>query len=550
MAVKLADKPKLPRANVRNSANPFPADQYVKVPNVAIFSEHETKTPDGNPQRFDQHVLNRLIDRGNQRIESSGDYSAVCVGHTHDPDDPNGAEEQPEVIGAMGPYRLGLLGNPGSQQKYAILADLWIRRDKIKDYNANPRRSVELWYEHDKPAWIDPLSLLGAEAPRLDLGITPLIPEDAGDDGAELKYLYSASANGLRRVKYAAAFPSAGSVFVPAAGDKPKHYAAGGPADTQPEKEDLMLAPEDIRQICDAIEQLDVIAAMRDFMPMIPRVQELLTTEAAEHAAMQPGEPGAELPETGAEPVVPVVPETPATPESAAPVESGPDKLPEDLKKVPHSAEGAVASEKKDGTPSDHLKDMKEEDIERYLCQRNATKYSAMFGTVDGTPDKQPGEGDVDKVPAVTDGSADATQKAKYSMMENRLAELEADRVARINEARKQQLTTLRYHRAFDLDKAVVRCNYAKMSDADFQSHTAFIAESCTPTNANAPLPVPDALLDSSQPPPAMRQGPEKYTKDKADAAVRICYEKQQAGQSVSYEAVLTALVNGQPIPE
>ena len=568
MAVQLATR-NLPRANVRDPANPFPNDQYVKVSDVAIFAEHQTRTPDGQPQRFDQGALQRLIDRGNERIETSGDYAAVCVGHTHDPDDPNGAEEQPEVIGAMGPYRLGLLGHPGRQQKYAILADLWIRRDKIDKYNAHPRRSVELWYEHDHPAWIDPLSLL-TETPRLDLGLTPLIPSGIGTDGAELKYLYAATFGGLRRVKYAAGFasPSGSNVFVPAETEKPKHYAAGDTAgENQPPstKENLMLAPEDIRQICDAIEQLDVIAAMREFAPMIPRLQALLEAEDAEHAAINevPGEvpPEAGLPGVGspaepapgatppAEPAADMPP--PAEPEGETP----PEKLPEDLEKVKHSADaGTTGKSKEEKDKEVKLDDMSDADIERYLCDRKAKAKYAAEGSASGKPGTAPAEGTVDPgkvTPSEGSVSGETPNKPdKYSMLEQKLAALEADKVARTDEARKEKLRTLRYHRAFDLDKEITRTTYSRMGDEAFREHLQFIVDCASPTCANAPLPVPDELLDSAQPPASVRQGPEKYTKDKADEAVRICYERQQAGKSVVYETVLNALVNGQPIPE
>jgi len=570
MAVVLASKRSLPKANVRNPDDPFPSNQYIRVPNVAIFSEHETKTPQGDPQRFDQDALQRLIDRGNERIDASGDYAAICVGHTHDPEDHAG--EQPEVIGAMGPYRLGLLGHPGSRQKYAILADLWIRRDKIDKYNAHPRRSVELWYEHDKPAWIDPLSLL-TEAPRLDLGLTPLIPCDAGNDGADLKYLYSASFGGLRRVKYAAGFASAESVFAPTTDDaKPKHYSAdesGGSVNTpQTTKEPLMLAPEDIRQICEAIEQLDVIVAMREFAPLIPKVTDMLTQQGLEAAPEQavpgdiPGIPG-ETPTGPAAPLTPpaaeIPPEVPAAtppPSPGAPAGEGPPKLPEDLNKVNHSADASTdpKPKEKDGDKETKLDDMSEEDIERYLCSRRKTKYAADAGTVVGKTTNQPAEGSVDApvVPAEgsVSGETQTSEKAKYSALEAKLAELEADRIGRTNEARKEKLRTMRYHRAFDLTKEIERTTYAKMSDVQFKEHIEFIAEVATPTCANAPMPVPDELLDSSQPPPSVRQGPEKYTKEKSDEAVRVCYERQQAGKSASYELVLDALVKGQPIPE
>lgn len=579
MAVAL-EKRGLPRANVRDPSDPFPSEQYVKVPNVAIFSEHETKTPDGEPQRFDQAALERLIDRGNERIATTGDYAAVCVGHTHDPDDANGAEEQPEVIGAMGPYRLGLLGT--GRQKYAILADLWIRKDRIAKYNAHPRRSVELWYEHDQPAWIDPLSLL-TEAPRLDLGLTPLLK--GGDDGAQLKYLYAANFGGLRRVKYSAEFASMGNSFVPSADNeaRPKHYAAEPAPQTQ--RDTLMLAPDDIRQICDAIETLDVMVAMREFMPMIPKLTEMIESEDAENAAMNevpeggmgveggmPGEmpppeggmPGEMPPPEGAPGEMPPPPpegmpgeeaaEPPAPPAGGEMADEADEPLPEDLEKVKHSADeaGKPKPKEKDGTPTSKIDDMSEEDIERYLCGRRKTKYAAEAGGPDGKTGTAPAEASVEGSAATSAGSVAGstpnTVASKYSMLEAKLAELESDRVERTNEARKAKLQQIRYHRAFDLDKEVARCNYAKMSDAAFKDHIEFIADVATPTLANHPMPVPDELLDGSQPLASVRQRPERYSKEACEEAGRICYEMRTAGQKVTYEAVLESVISGKPI--
>ncbi|MDD4891342.1 MAG: hypothetical protein PHU85_15580, partial [Phycisphaerae bacterium] len=546
---------RLPRANTRDPGNPFPAGQYIRVPNVAVFSEHETSTPEGNPQRFDRDALQRLIERGNERIRTSGDYAAVCIGHTHDPDD--AIQEQPEVIGAMGPYRLGLLGHPGQRQKYAILADLWIRRDKIDKYNAHPRRSVELWYEHDQPAWIDPLSLL-TEAPRLDLGLTPLI-DAAGSDGADagLKYLYAATATGgLRRVKYAAAAPACGNVFVPAEGGQ-ERYSAEFPEPQPTEKEALMLAPEDIRQIVDAIESLDWVQG----------VKEMLATQSASNASIPPAEAA---PELGGEPAVPESPAAtgdippseppapPVTPPAAPPpTEPAPElpKTPDDDSQGPakFSADAATTGDTKEKTPAGtRLEDMGEEEIEKYLCDLRKKKYAAE-GSVDGKGSDAPATASVDPgqgTPAEgsASGESQTADNAKYSALEAKLAELEADSIKRTDEARKAKLTQLRYHRAFDLDKEVERCRYSKMSDDQFASHCGIIADNFIPTLVNQAMPVPDELLDSKQPAAATRPGPERYTKEAADKAVQYVVDQANLGKAVSYETVLEKVVNGQPL--
>ena len=554
MAVALAQNEQLPRANVRPASEPFPEEQFVTIPNVPVFAEHQTKSRDGRTLRFSRDELQAVANRCNQRISETGDYAAISVGHTSDPGEPH---QTPEVIGAAGPFRLGLLGESGQRQRYCILADFHVRRDRLDRYNANPRRSPELWLEDSyDEMFLDPISLLGAEAPRLDMGLTSMI-DAKGSDGA-FSHLYSAQKNGRLREKYAAASPGDCNVFVPAMGnDKPKHYAAE-PAQDQTERKTLMLQPEDIRQIVDAIEGLD----------WVQEVKQLLTVEQAENQAMEtppvPGgeppideaaiAPGAALPDAQAgttepPPMEPNLEEPPVVPgkESAPPV---PPKKEEPEPKKNYSAEGNAPKGSKE-TVGPKLDSMSDEEIEKYLCERKKKKYSAE-GTVEGDGVK-PAAGEVEGHAGATAaegsvaGESQSENKAKYSALQGRIDKLEADRVERIEEARTARLGQLRYHRAFDLNKEVERCRYSKMNDDQFNEHTRVISENYIPTNANAPLPVPDELLDSKMAPPSLRPQPERYSKEAAEQAVKYCTELAMQGKTPSYERVLENIVNGRP---
>ena len=558
----------LPRANVRPAENTFPADQYVTIPNVPVFAEHQTKSRDGRKLVFGSDQLQAVADRCNRRIEETGDYSAITIGHTSDPGDSDSKE--PEVIGGAGRFRLGTLGEPGSRQRYCILADFHVKRDKLDLYNAHPRRSPELWLEDSyDEMFLDPISLLGAEAPRLDMGLAPLVNAKGGDDPEIGRSLYTAVRSGRDREKYAAAAPSCSSVFVPA--DGKAKYAADTPQQ-QAKKEALMLAPEDIKQIVDAIEQLDVMVAMRDFMPVIPRVQGLLAAEDQVNAAANeinpdagltpevpvgegaPPAPGDDVPPAPVEP--PAEPPAPAptpSPETPPPADTPPEVPPaekEPEKKYAADAGETGKSEPKDGSPNVNLDDLSDDDIEKYLNERRKKKYAAN-GSVDGKAGENPAQASVDPgVKAPAKGSVDADQEkmvAKYSALQAKVDALEGERVERANESRKARLTTIRYHRAFDLDKAVERCKYDKMSDEQFGEHVSFITESAAPTLVNQAMPVPDELLDSKQSPPAVRTSPERYTKEKCEEAAKIVFEKRQAGEAVTYETVLDNIVNGRP---
>lgn len=541
MAVLLQNRPtSLPRANVRSAAEPFPDDQYVTVSNVPVFAEHETKSRDGRTLRFSRPELEAVANRCNQRIAETGDYATVCVGHTSDPGD--SVQREPRVIGAAGPFRVGLLGEPGHRQRYCILADFHIKRDRLSDYESHPRRSPELWLEDSyDEMFLDPISLLGAEAPRLDMGLAPIV-DAKGDDGA-FTHLYSAMRQGRLREKYAAAGPATANVFVPAAepeGQR-RQYAADSTQKPQTKKEPhLMLAPEDIKQIVDAIEQLDWVAA----------VKELLATEQAEHQAAElppvpgevaPSEPPLATPEPP--PTPPVPPVEPAL-DAAPPVpgEAPPPVPPAEPEKEKNAMAGVGAppttppkkyaadvgetgkSKDEKGNPEVKIKDLSDDEIEKYLCDRRKKKYAA--------------EQEAETPPAGEEN------KARYSQLDSRLAELEADRALRIDQARSAKLEQLRYHRVFDFNKEVERCKYAKMpNDVAFVEHCTTIAENYIPTLANAPMPVPDELLDAK--PAATPPKRERYSKDVADKAASYCYQQSLIGKAVDYATVLDIFAAG-----
>lgn len=236
----------LPRANVRRANARFPREKYVHVKDVPIFAEHETTARNGRKLKFTKKELRRVAERCNRRITETGDYAMLTVGHTPEP---GSGLPAPEVIGFVGPYRMGTLGEPGQRQRYAILADFWVRKDDWSKFEKNPRRSVELWLEEDLGnSFLDPIACLGAEPGRLDLGLTTgakgtehldlaSAAKAKGGDGASAKggYMYSARISGRVRERYSmaspsAAMPSATNTFIPDMGGKKKKYKAGNPA--------------------------------------------------------------------------------------------------------------------------------------------------------------------------------------------------------------------------------------------------------------------------------------------------------------------------------
>ena|GEM_PF-2305878 len=60
----------------------FPPDKYVNKPGVVVFAEHSTRLRDGTPVTYDREALEKIARNCNRRIEETGNYAAVCIGHT------------------------------------------------------------------------------------------------------------------------------------------------------------------------------------------------------------------------------------------------------------------------------------------------------------------------------------------------------------------------------------------------------------------------------------------------------------------------------------
>jgi len=232
-----AISPRMPIGNVRQPGD-FPKDEFVSIDNVPVFTEHEITIGDGRKVRFGPRELQAVTDRCNQRIRETGDFAALTIGHTPSPESRGKGAQDPEVVGFAGPFRLGRLGQRG---RYAILADFNIFRRDADKVRKHPRRSPELWLEDEfSDMFLDPIALLGAEAPRLDLGM-----------------LYSAERQGQRIERYTAVMPAAGNSFI-----RSDKYAA----ETQKGDQAMALTPDEVGQIVDAIEQLDWVQAVKNML--------------------------------------------------------------------------------------------------------------------------------------------------------------------------------------------------------------------------------------------------------------------------------------------
>lgn len=209
----------------------FPADRFVTLPDQVIFAEHTTRLKNGQQVVYDRSVLEQIAANCNRRIQETGNYAAVCIGHTE------GSGPAKPLIGFAGPFRV-----QQHQNRWVITADLHIFKDQVEQLKYYPRPSPEVWVPSDAfdpdRIFLDPIAFLGAETPRLDLGMT---------------FLYCAqTAEGWMCEKYAAVFPSPGSVQVPSFDSSKTHKTT-----YQKGSNMAQLAPEDIQAILKAIEATD-----------------------------------------------------------------------------------------------------------------------------------------------------------------------------------------------------------------------------------------------------------------------------------------------------
>ncbi len=238
---------------------PLDASKFDIAHDVAVFDAHEDVEAerdergriirDENGQakakkiRYTRDVLESIADNLNRRIRDTGDYTAICLGHTPTPEERReGAKPQP-AVGFAGPYYVGEFGK---NRRPVIYAKNWaIFKDDADLARKHPRRSVEVWAEpnlHDRI--FDPIALLGAETPRRDLGI-----------------LYSRVNTGRPVIRYSAVFASGGNTFVPGADDDKERHQA--PETTE---DHSMITDEDIQKIIAGVSNMAELQFVRQLM--------------------------------------------------------------------------------------------------------------------------------------------------------------------------------------------------------------------------------------------------------------------------------------------
>lgn len=493
---------------------PFGEDEFVRVENVPVFAEHSTTRPDGSPLQFGARELQQIAERCNRRITETGDYAAVCIGHTPKPEARAAGAQMPPLIGFAGPFRLGVLGQ-GVSQRHVILADMWIRRDEMDAFRRHPRRSPELWLEADYADMIlDPIALLGAEPPRLDMGLV---------------YSRAMAADGREVLKYSslAAEPGAANVFVPS--DRQRNSA--GP---NPEASD-MDATTLIPQIVQAISSL----------PEFQFIRSLMDQQSGDPVGGGMPTPPAEEP-PAAPPVAP-----PAAPAAAAPADPP----------TPPAAGGAdePPAPPEDDDPAKYaaLDAMGDDELEQYMARRkrryeagsleqNESGSTASTGTLDQSPEQY------------SRGHAGATHyAAEAQRLRNEMAALRADlnkqRAVATDSTRRAKLAQLQNDGVIlDLDEEMHRACYSRMNDDQFAGHVDAITKHYQRVPLGGLPPGLGGELSegswSQETPGAGRQRASaedaqraKYAKE----ATQIVLRGKQRGQDLDFAVVLNDLHAG-----
>lgn len=508
--------------------DPFPDEEFVNQRDIPVFAEHETTTRDGRTLKFGIAELQAVADRCNRRIQETGDYAALSIGHNPEPEAKARGAPVPRAVGYAGPFRVGHINGRDGTKKNAILADLHIFKDDWKEARKYGRRSAELWVEDQyEEMFLDPIALLGAETPRLDLGLNYSKPRFLG-------FVSSKWHPGKQILKYAATFPGTFNTHLPAQ----KEYAMD--SNNMPQTTD-QAQPDLIRGIVDAMTALPEWQFLQTMMAekeaegqtdqLTPGIGDPTDSvgdaQAGPPGAMPPAAggpqvnppspppsaasspPGMPPMAAGGPPQAPQEPSPPQAKEQQPPTQQKPPIKPKETNSMPANYQAAMYAAM-DGLDDDTL--------EQYMAGRKAKRYAAE-GEVDGEDEPenagagtytQPagsapgvsaeGEKTIKEAGAEEPNSTgkasysrDSAQSLKYQLddvtmrLKNMEAEREKERTGRIDAERRQRLVQYQHQGFFpgDIESAMEKLCYAKLRDEQlFEDTLGLIIE-------NAPVRIP-----------------------------------------------------------
>lgn len=518
--VSAAIASRMPRANSR-SPDVDDDGEFFVIKDVPVFAEHQTTAKNGRYLVFGYNELLAVCNRCNQRINDTGDYAAITLGHTPDPALlAAGRAKAPKIVGYAGPFRMGVMGSDRASRRYAILAEFRIFKTDWEEVRRHPRRSPELWLEESyEKMFLDPIALLGAEAPRLDMGL-----------------LYSASRHTNGRTclveKYSAVAPAAGNVFVPST----KYGADQSPQ--QSGESSSMLTQDDLAQIVQAIQQTDVWQWCQQQMtadtgpkpsPDQPGGPDLSSVPPVTPAGPPGGDPmSATLP--GAAPGMPPGAPPPAPPGPGMPPQAaGGQPPPADRKKEESNMAGMRSAYAAGADDAEADDDDDDDDAEIHV-------------DIDSHNDDKGKKEKYAKTSAAgySVGQLVEAVKTLQKQLKATQTQLDEERSHRIDAERYNKLQGMQSEGVMlDLNKEMGRLCYSKMNDQQFNDAVEFISEHAQRLPTNLLIPTFD------QPPRESVTGRERYSKEQSDRALKIAEQKAIAGESVTYESILSQVAAG-----
>lgn len=257
--------------------------EFIDLGYHPVFKAHRDR--DGNV--FGDAEIHGLVESNNDRIADTGDYCPIVIRHTKE-----GQENGQEVVGFLGPYRYGRVGNlnPAS----AVEGRIRIFKSDADKVRRFPRMSVELWSTKGNPTKgiFDPACLLGSETPELDLGLIRY----AKDRSGHIVRRYS------RATHFQASAPGGSNTYMPSMGgdcddgderrkresqeQKTNYQASGG-----------MLSDVDLQQILAGLKSMAVeiiderMAAMNKADPANVQMDQMSADPAMNAADGAAGDP-------------------------------------------------------------------------------------------------------------------------------------------------------------------------------------------------------------------------------------------------------------------
>ena len=562
----------------------FSNGDFVQVKDVPVFTEHTTTDRDGNMVVYDRNALEAIADRCNERIEDTGDFSPITDGHTPDREASERGVPMPEVRGYAGPYRLGRVGN--KKPRWAIFADEWWHKDDVQKLKKLRRRSPEVWLEERmEDRFFDPIAALGAETPRLDMGMTR----------------FARTGDGREVAKYTAAAPSAFSVDIkdeievgdggkqdygvnpwlaagmgalagnmlkkcpPCPGDTGfRSYQAScgdDDADTDTEnyqgEEGMALSPDDVQNIVDAIEQLDWVTWVKDQMANEPQPS-VEQNQLAPDQGPEGVDPDMRAVEPPPAPAAVPAPEQPVEAPAAPPM-NGNGQQP--LSRKGYQAEGD------DDDISIEIDADGDDDLDMYNAEDDILLGDDEEVDIDIDLDDESEEYRSKRYQSLPEGSsegdrighptedADVADPAlmKFSKLRGNLRKTRASyaKLRRANAGMQERLqrieqektTAQRFSRLqslameYSLDLVKESDRSGGMTEEQFEDHLDVIAENYSriPLADRTPqLFAPDLTPDTAK--------TVKYQKENADKAVAYCLRERSKGNNISYAEAIEAV--------